>query len=53
MNVSRLSPESANLETDASSSGRAGLHRGENVIRWFAIAVALTLAGFFGAHLLK
>jgi hypothetical protein len=52
MNV-RLRPESDNLELDASSSGRAGLHGGENVIRWCAIAVALTLAGFFGAYLMK
>ena len=53
MNVSRLRPESDNLQTDVSSSGSAGLRGGENVIRWCAVAVALTLAGFFGAYLLK
>ena len=53
MSVARLKSEIEKNKTDNSSSG---IERGvgfENVVRWCAVAVALTLAGFFGAFLLK
>jgi len=52
MSGTRLRSEIDKIKTDNSSSGleRLGF---ENVVRWCAVAVALTLAGFFGTFLLK
>jgi hypothetical protein len=51
MSVARLRSEIDKNKTDNSPSGIE--RRFENVVRWCVIAVALTLAGFFGAFLLK
>ena len=53
MSDTRLRSEIDKIKTDTSSSGIERLGGFENVVRWCAVAVALTLAGFFGAFLLK
>jgi hypothetical protein len=51
MNVSKLRPDTKGGETDDHSAARgSGV---ETVVRSCVLAVALTLAGFFGAWLLK
>jgi len=53
MSDTRLRSEIDKIKTDNSSSGIERLGGFENVVRWCVVAVALTLAGFFGAFLLK
>ena len=53
MSVTRPRSEIDKNKTDNSSSGIERPVGFENVVRWCVIAVALTLAGFFGAFLLK
>jgi hypothetical protein len=53
MSATRLRSEIDKIKADNSASGIEPLLGFENVVRWCAVAVALTLAGFFGAYLLK
>ena len=53
MSATRVRSDFDKFETDNLSYGTKRLVGFENVVRWCAVAVALTLAGFFGAFLLK
>ena len=53
MSTTRVKSEIDKIKTDNSASGIARLCGFENVVRWCVITVALTLAGFLGAFLLK
>ena len=53
MSATRVKPEIDKIKTDNSASGIGRPAGFENVVRWCVVAVALTLAGFFGAFLLK
>jgi hypothetical protein len=53
MSDTRLRSEIDKIKTNNSSAGIERLGGFENVVRWCVVAVALTLAGFFGAFLLK
>ena len=53
MSTTRVESEIDKIKTDNSASGIERPVGFENVVRWCVVAVALTLAGFFGAFLLK